>query len=315
MADFSKIWLLNPIKFVPATNVPGLNFDDDWAYNQIKEWQKKVCWHQPWINGFETKLCMTSTITPEKLKIYNGSGTLVNQIDWLPVLTSVGAGNVYICTLQLDTDQDDQILPEGLYYGYQQVTNGGSYNWLTITEPIEKRKALRNTSTITYTNSTNAQGIPFGAMTDPLIFTALLESQLLDFLPESDTADYVNQSHDGVILSGVPYRGFKLKVANAPGNPDYVIDLYNRILCLDTVRHNTMLITKVTGAKWEPQRAPGYPLAGWAIDVIPSVNAEALEYNTLDPLIPGIVVVFDENEDLFGGANGPLVLTTDVKYI
>lgn len=311
MANFTKIPLLNPIKFVPATTTPGLNFDDDWACKQIKSWQKKAYFKQKWVETFTTPLVMESTIAPTDLKVYKG-GAIVGTLTWNPVYAAVPpAGTLYLLTLDLDTIIAVQ--GEGIYYLYGEVTNGGSYMYAYISEPIHVKKTpWPVTSVVTYAHNKNAQGVYFPVY-DNLVFRLLVEAQVCDFLPDSDTYDYVNQNHDPRILGGVPYRKFRLLVANAPGVADYLVDLLNRIFCLNTVTINGMEYVKENGAKWDPQRTHGYPLAGWVLDILPAINVDSLEYNDVSPIIPRPVVVFDEDNEPFGGNSGNSVRILELQ--
>lgn len=302
MANFTDIPFLNPIKFVPATDTPGVHFDDDWAKNQIKEWEMQVCWRQKWQFEDETPLHIKSTVTPSDLQVYDRNGNVVNEIEWTLVAASgTTAGNIYELTLQLDTGTGGD-LPAGVYWLYQEVTNGGSYLCKYLSEPIDVRVSHKNTSLFTYTNSENTQGVYFGKT--EVVFNMRIEAKLSEFSPGSDTTDYIDQSRNAYILSGTPFREWKLLIGNAPGVTDYTADLLNRIFCLDTVRIDGKLFTKVNGAKWEAQRVKGYPLAGWSLDVTESVNLTGLQHSDTDPLVPGVTTAYDINDDLYGSTTG-----------
>lgn len=311
MANFTKIPFLNPIKFVPSVTTPGKNFDDDWAYNQIKLWEKRVCWKQKWQYGDETPLIMISTVLPDKLKLYDKNSAIIKDFEWVPILAGGSAGMVYKTTVNIDSfGGGPTTTPTGVYWLYQNVEYG-SYHKEFISEPIELRAVHKNTSIVRYKNSENTQDVPFGA--SDIEFVSRLECQLSEFLPDSDMSDYIDQLHNAQILDGIPFRTWKLLVGNAPGVTDYTVDLMNRIFTLDSVRLNDKLITKVSGAKWEPQRTKGYPLAGWAIEVTETINLSSLELNDLDPVIPGVVVVYDIDEDLFGETSGNNVRVIDTE--
>lgn len=315
MSNFTNIPFLNPIKFVPSTTTPGKNFDDDWAYNQIKEWEMRVCYHQKWQFGDETPLQIISTVLPDKLKLYNRLGAIVKDFEWIPVASSgTTAGTVYETTVNIDDDGGGSpvALPAGIYWLYQEVTTG-SYQAKFISEPIELRVTHKNTSVIKYTNSENAQGVYFG-VTD-IVFLKRMECQLCEFLPDSDQSQYIDQIRNAQNLTGQPFRTWKLLFANAPGITDYEIDLSNRILTLDSVRYNDKLITKVSGAKWEVNRTKGYPMAGWGIEVTETINLTGLQYNDLDQVIPGVVTAYDIDEDLYGTTDNNDIHILDTEQI
>lgn len=309
MANFSRISLLNPIKFIKVSSSPGVNFDDDWACNRVKSWQRKVYYFHKWRTGHETRLQMVSTIIPDKLKILSMDGTVLHDIGW-DIMTAVpgNLGNIYELTLNMDI-----VGTEKKVALYQLVTNGtgGSYNVAWISEPIHISERHKNLSVVKYKHFETTQSVYFPVT--GIEFTTLQESQLFDFQPDYESSEYYNQTHDSFLQYGVPFRSFKLLIGNTPGVADHEPDLWNRIFCCSSVRHNGLLISRVPGAKLEPTRNKEYPLAGWALDVVESVNQDSSEFNDVDPLIPGFINAYEINEDLTGQSPSGTLQILDKK--
>jgi len=305
ITNFTKIPLVNPVKFVPNTANPAWGFDNNWYYNQIKEWELKRTYYQKWMFGLTTPLQVWSTVAPADAEIYNCAKELVLTIPWTQVGTS-DVGNIYELILNLDEDGNSDPMPVGVYYIYTRFHLLG-YDYSIISEPIHLAVSHPCTNTITYTHSENTQDFFPSLLSTP--FKILLEADMINFQPGREVSDYVNQLHNVTLLDGVPFREFQLAVGRAPGVADYVVDILNRITCCDMWSFNGMLFSIPGGSKWEPTRIKTWPMSGWVIDVSPAVNATSLEYNQGGPVAPGLVTAYDINNDLFGGTGTNVPIT------
>lgn len=310
MANFTNISFLSPFKWVPVNSTLN-HFDEQWNYDQIKSFEVKKCYKQKWQFGDETPQQMVSTVAPSDLKVYNSSKVLVKSIPWTLISNGGSLGNLYECIVNLDSDGGSPAtsLPAGTYYLYQQCTLL-SYNYEVISEPIEVKTFHPNTRVITYSNSKNDFGCYFNFGTK---FKVRVEIDLTDFEPDNETFSYVDQIHNNQILSGTPFRKWKLSVGRAPGVADYVADLLNRIFVCDTVRIDGKLFCKVQGAKWEPNRVKGYPMAGWTLEVTEQINLSGLQYNDGTPLAPGIVLGYGIRTPLFSKEPGTQIQIEDYQ--
>jgi len=114
MANFSKISLHCPFRFVPNTATPGIHFDDSWACEQIKSFQRKAYYTQKWLRQTTTKIKMISTVAPDDLKVYDNTMAVLKSIAWVNV-SGLSGYNVFEVTVDLSDK------PTGNYWLYQKV--------------------------------------------------------------------------------------------------------------------------------------------------------------------------------------------------
>lgn len=302
MANHFKIPLLWPFKMVPSTSTPGIHFDDAWACEQIKSFERQVYYKQKWKKADTTTLVIESSLAPTALKVYNRERTIVKSINWTAAYTAI---NYTIYTLTFDISD----LAEGVYYIYQRATFG-SIDWKSISEPIHSKASWSNTLLFTFKNSFNDQDVPWTLGFD---MKFRCEAGIMDFNPERDRAAYVNQSRDVTNLSGIPYRSFKLYIGKAPGVAPWVVDVLNRIFCCDSIDINGKKYQSDDGSKWEVTRAKGYPLIGASIDIVEAVNSSSLEFADTTPIAPGILIAYHMETGFFG--DGALVQVTDIETL
>ena len=301
MANHVNIPLIFPFKMVPSTATPGIHFHDDWACNQVRDWEMKRYYQQKWKKTDTTKLQIESSIMPETLKVLNLHGATVKTFTWSAVLSEI-AYKIY------ETTFDISDLAEGVYYLYQQVTFG-AIDWKYVSEPINMKTTWPRTLLFTYTNSFNDQDVAWTATGLTMKFRCEADIQDYEFL--RDRAAYINQTRDLTNLSGIPYNAAKLRIGEAPGVAPYVVDILNRIFCCDSIDADGLMIQSDEGSKWEVNRIKGYPLIGAEIDIVPAVNRASQQSADTTPLAPGIVMAYNISTDFFGP--GSLVPVTDVE--
>lgn len=280
---------LNPFKFVPATNSPGVHFDDDWSCEQIKSFERRSYYQQKWKKSETTKLQMESSLAPEKLKVYDKNRTKVKEFTWTAVLTATGY-KIYEVTFDISN------LPEGMYWLYQQVTFG-SIDWAAISEPIHSKTSWSNTHLFTYSNSYNKDGVGW---TTGIEMKFRCEAGIMDFEPDAEISSYIDQTRDSEILDGVPYRKFKLYIGKAPGVAPWVLDLLNRIFLCDSVDIDGKTYTRNNGAKWDVSRAKGNPLIGGSLEIVEGTNLFGLNFSETTPIENGLVIAYNIETAFFG---------------
>ena len=302
MSNYLNIPLVWPFKMLPNTATPGIHFDDDWACEQIKNFEMPRFYQQKWRRSVTTKLQITSTIEPQDLKLYDINRTVVKSFAWTVTGIGTGSERTYECTYDV-TD----VATDGYYWIYLKAELL-SVLFEAISEPILIKNSHRNVLTITYKNSVNDFGVIW---TTGVEMKFMCECGIMDWDFAHDRNAFVDQVHNVKTLSAAPYRTAKLYIGEAPGVAPYIVDIMNRIFCCDTVKIEGLQYETTEGAKWEVNRVKGYPLVGASIEITPARNNSSLQFNDEDPIAPGIVTAYDIDQGFFGTAN--IVHITDLE--
>jgi len=80
MSNYLNIAKVLPFKFYKNTPTPGIHFDDDWACNQIRNWEKRVYYAQKWLRAYTTKLQIITTGSNTFMLWYPSTGYSVAKI-------------------------------------------------------------------------------------------------------------------------------------------------------------------------------------------------------------------------------------------
>lgn len=289
---YCNIPLVSPFKFVLDSQSYDIHFDDSFAQEQIKSFERRVYYRQKWQRADTTLLQIESTVTPSNLQLLNRERGVVKEFVWSPVVTATGY-KIYQTLFDVtDVETDD------VYFLYQHV-GILLLQWKFISEPIHLKDKWKNTVKISYKNSFNKLDV---AWTTGIVMNFRVEGAILDFNPDRERTAYVDQPGNVVTLEGVPSRGFRFGIAEPTGVAPYIVDLLNRIFCLDYILIENKQYDSAVGAKWEVKRITGYPLMGAAIDIVPSKNVQSLQA-TQEEIAPGFVVAYDIETDWFGDSN------------
>lgn len=310
MSNYLNIPFLLPFKFLPNTTTPGMHFDDDWACNQIKNFETRKYYVQKWNRAIKTKLQIVTTTDPEDLKLYNNKQQVVKQFEW----SIAGSGSNGENAWETEFDVTD-VAEDGVYYLYQKNTIL-SVVFEAISEGIYIKNSHKNLLVFEYKNSFNDFGVIFST---GIKMRYMCEAGIMDFNPERDRNAFIDQVHNVKTLSAYPFRTFKLVVGTARGMSPYNLDILNRIFCCDTVKIYDGAMVKglqyetAEGAKWEIGRSKAYPLIGGSIEILPAKNLSGIQFNDESELTPGVVVAYDIENDLFGQGN--VAQITDIETV
>ena len=277
MIQYCNVPLASPVKFIKNTSTPPPGFDGDWFVRQILPFQRNLNYQQKWQVGDSTSVQITSTIPPSPIKVYDCQGNVLFTLAWTSVLTYSGA-SVYECALNLDAAVNKIV-----YLYFEATMMATSFKW--VSEPIYVKTTWPLTNLFKYYHFENVQDVVFTTGYRPIF---RCEADILDanFLHES--YDFVDEIHDTKLLSGTPYREFKLDIGTAPGVAPWVVDILNRIFCFSHVEVKGLQYAKVSGAKWDINRVKGYPLIGASMDITEAKNLFSNQQN-VNTIEPGIV--------------------------
>lgn len=297
MANFSKISLHCPFKFVPNTATPGIHFDDNWACEQIKSFQRKAYYDQKWLRQTTTKIQCISTIAPDDLKIYDSSMTVAKSIAWVNV-TGLSDYNIF----EVDVDFSD--IAAGKYWLYQKFELL-SYTAEFISNPVLSKDTHPFVKVIEYTHSKNDWDMVWST---GISMKFCVECELMEMTPDAEISHYNDQTRDPFILDGVPFRTYSLEFFDARGGSPYMADIINRIFCCETVTIQDKLYARNNGAKLKMNNIKGYPLIGCSLEVTEGKNLYSVQYNDQTALAPGIVTAYNIETSWFApGTQVPIV--------
>ena len=96
------------------------------------------------------------------------------------------------------------------------------------------------------------------------------------FKPASKDSMYIDQTHNAVMLSSIPFNTRELTIGGSLGIPNWLIDKINRIFSCNVVTVDGVGYCKSDGSKFEPTRIAGYTSGGWKIELSESVNQYSL---------------------------------------
>ncbi len=287
MTLLMNVPFLNPFKFLPNTANPGIHFDDSWAFEQIKSFETKVKYYQKWQVGDTTSIQIEASTIPDDLKVYCGQ-TVKKTIAWTKKADGAEIGiSIYEAIFDISDLDVNKI-----YYLY---IKSGTFE--AISEPIYSKTSWPNTLLFTYRNSDNNFGVAF---TTGVEFSFRCEAGIMDFNPENEDANYVDQIHNVEELSGTPFRTFKLYIGDEKGVAPWVLDVLNRIFVCDYVDIEGLQYSKNTGAKWDPVRVKPWPLMAGSLEIVPTKNASGLQFETNDDSMEGMVTAYDIDTNFFG---------------
>lgn len=301
MAQYLKIPLQSPFKFYKQLADPGIHFDDNWFYHQIKPFEVKKQYFQKWEKQNTTKLQVRSTILPSKVVAYNLQQQPIADFLWTDVATGAAGEKVYECIVDFTAVTINQYWKDNIYFLAFEATLL-SIDWRYISEPIwlKAEGGWPNTQLIQYWSDGNDLGPVFTTGYKPYF---RVECGITDFQPGRERSSFTDQLHDVETLSAMPYREYKLSVGHKDGVPPWVMDLMNRIFCCKVVKIAGKQYETTDGSKWDIARQKGYPMIWGSIDITEAVNMLSLE-DTAESIYPGIVIGYNyETGGFFGGAN------------
>jgi hypothetical protein len=285
--------MLMPFKMYKNTSTPGIHFDDDWFYQQIKSFETRRDYFQKWRRSVKTKFQINSTIAPDDFKLYNKAGTLIKSFAWTLVASGGSLGlDVYECEIDFTTG----VAIDGIYFLYLKAELL-SVKFEAISEPILIQNTHPNTLLFSYKNSVNDFGVIFSTGSS---YNFICEAGVMDYEPMRERSAYVDEIQNTTTLSATPYRQFKLYIGEAPGVAPYVVDILNRIFSCDNVKIEGLQYETPSGSKWEVSRVKGYPLIGASIDLVEAKNNSSLQLSDGLPITPGVVLMFDLDSNFFG---------------
>lgn len=276
----------NPLHFVPVTpNIsPAYNtkFYDDYLFaDTIRDFEEQEPFYQPWQKNDTIFLQFQANFSPIQLDVQDCNlNTLLSL-----TCTQVRANKylpgwfVYQAALSLSSlpDQKVRVL----------LTPGEDPTAAQKSEWIELSTIIVNTVFCEYFNSrfhgdvVYETGIKFGLR---------IPGFLNKTAPGSEDQLYKDQVLNQTLLSGKPFKNWKLFVGDGSGVPEWMIEKVNVAFCCNNVKIDGRLFAKLDGTKWTEFTEDKKRLTGYSIELLPGLNRSSKIVNTsVDPNIKMII--------------------------
>jgi hypothetical protein len=291
---------INPVKFYHQSEVfntqaftlatygafdPNINtrtIDQDFFALNIPSWADQVKYAKPFQQGDKLVLNWQgqddSVTGPYHVRFINCKGELVKSVLATKHATAVGSYYIWYCSIPMFD------IPEGIYF-VQLLCQGflTEPDYFCISEPIHIKQKHENTKLFKYWSSYNNQGAFYEI---PRIkFESRYPASLVELLPSSEFEVYQDQPLNLTLLSGTPFREWRLEFA--VDNKYFTqneIDHIERMSLSDYWYADGLRITRNDNSKLEVGRQEKNPLVSVSITVRETINDQDLQVNELIPI-------------------------------
>lgn len=268
MTTFS-IAPINPIRFIDSNSSDAWPeiyhskpFDLETYKESIFDFQTNRCFFQKFQTNDITRIQFLSDFIPV-IRIFN---TTTGTQSGVPFF-NMGISFPDFTFKVYEADIDFSLYGEGIIYLTIQYIDVTLKTW--ISEPIDVQEKWENTVLFEVRNDENAFSFVFDT---GIVIKSRVEAIIDNFIPKADRIVYNDQTRNATLLSGIPFREFRLNIGGRAGISDWLIDKINRMFACNQVKIDGEYYTASEGAEWEPNRDEEYPLAGWRIPIIPVDN-------------------------------------------
>lgn len=297
--DFSQ---LNPIKLYFQSDVfhsqnenlavhnPNYNhrhMDNDFFARNLKSWQNKVKYYQPFQNGDSINLMWLGVSTNNYTAyLVDCNGNEVAQ--FAPISpASLGSDKIYLLNIPLWN------INEGIYFVQLKYANSSTLkNTYMISEPIDVKQFHENTLQFNYKNSFNDQHVIWSYDSFEMIFR--VHASFTEMNPQNKSVVYENEPLNPTLVSAIPYREWVLNIGYTGMQvPEWLIDKLERIFSCDTLQIDGKYFTRKENSQFSPKRIEGHPLSNFEIIVRENENRNDTEINDATFITLGLVPTTD----------------------
>lgn len=251
----------------------------DFAYNEIPyfEYQRGYC--QKYTHGDRPYIQVVSDTYSANIvmQLVDNSGT---------VFKSWGVGQSYrsyrgLCVYHwIGYFPLSSVAPVGVYFLKMTIEDLNGQTVL-YSEPIYLTDDTSKLVTISYTHDENDFDRVFvGNNVVPSILRIEGGMKSEGLQPGGKFTMFQDQDYNSVVLQSQPYNVEKWTFGPSEGVPNHIADLINRIFGLSNVTIDGVQYSRNEGSKLERTGETEYPLAGWSLDLIKSLNPYSAEFAT-----------------------------------
>lgn len=273
----AKIYIpiLNPLRFVDESfeNLPQYatkQFDDFLFEEQLQAWEEPVEYCQKYSTTDIIKLQFQADFDPIKVNVVDADDNIVLTFAAAWTLRNKYDPTFFIYEVSINLNS----LPTGCYRVKLECGGGGLLppDKTLISESFEVIEDISNTILFEYNNSTFFGNVLFET---GITFGFRVEGIINKMQPKSKDVLYEDQVLNQTLLSGRPYRLFKLGIGGTFGVPEWIIDKLNWIMDCNNIAIDGKYFTKSEGATWNPKEEENYPLRGYDIDIRESLRRDS----------------------------------------
>lgn len=257
--------LISPLRWIDTTKI-NKSFDGDFAARQLRWYQSKKCYFQPFNSGDRLVMQIISDAQPEDLDIVD---CYTNSVEAsIPFAEVVGVNFVDFPTYKVyELDYSLTGVPLGKYYASLEDYTS---------EPFEVATSHENTVLIKYKHSDNDFDVVFSTQIE---FQIRVEA-LVDYVtPKTNRDVYYDQPYNSTQLNSVTFRNFKLYLGYSFGVPQWMVDKIANVIGCDQVSYDDVPYQVTNEAEWEVEKNEDNNFMGASIEIQP-VNNNFIKYIT-----------------------------------
>jgi hypothetical protein len=254
---------LNPLKFNQQGYVNPLPYNwkhmEDWSYQAtILDFQERAKYLHPFQKNDILFLQFLANFQPHQVEVHRCDGVVIDTFQMNYQASSIESSGlrVYKADVALSS------YPEGVYKVV--VKSGAPVISIIESEWFSVAELQPDTVLLEYTHNRNHYDIAFET---GIQFRFRIPGGLSEYTPGNNRVVYIDQPNNIVQLSGKAFATQKLYIGGPLGVPDWVAEKVNAILLCSSITIDGKPYVAVEGAKLDATREPGYPMAGWNVEV------------------------------------------------
>jgi len=277
---------LNGIRFVPAGVSPNARynrqqFDNEWYYDLIYNFQTKVFYAQPVQNKDYLSLqVMVNDGASVSIKLLNCNGITQKTATFtkVPYPSGISVNDITSSYYQFQDFQFWNSIASGIYYLSIEITFPDNSTKVFLSEPLSVEDKHENTVLFEYQNTYNKDNVLFEQTYQKF---CLRVNGMMKLTPVATRTVFQDQGYSSVLLSGTAYRKWDF-VFGGGGRllPEYMIDMLNHIFAVDKIKIDGKQFTVLDDSSLEVEDADLYPLDAVKISLGEADNMNGFIHNS-----------------------------------